>query len=251
MRNRQTENIVSVLSADEFISFTARCPNETEVQEATMGIVHYFGFQVFTFAVMVRSDAREHYRYLIGCDPQLCYRYLQNKWYAIDPLIDYALHNTSPVLASDVPSNSAGQLRMRLDAEEHGFRGCVVIPAHSSSSALIGVLYLGTNEGPESARQSLATHRNLMRALAIELLEWWNAKLRATNLDELELDDLDVELLCKARDHATADETAHELGITRSSVESRYRRLYTKLSVPARRNAVDKAVELGLIKPLP
>ncbi len=87
-----------------------------------------------------------------------------------------------------------------------------------------------------------------MRAFALELLEWWDAKLREAGLEALDLDELDVDLLTKAQEHATAEEAARELGITLSRVKARYERLTRKLEVPNKRSAVQKAVALGLIR---
>ena len=132
-------------------------------------------------------------------------------------------------------------------AAEYGFRSGIVVPAHSSAAIRIGVLYLGTEEGPERARESLLKHRNLMRAFALELLEWWDAKLRESGLETLEFDALDLDLLIKAREHATAEEAALELGVTLWRVKSRYERITRKLEVPTKRDAAEKAVALGLI----
>src|SRR5581483_6320871 len=156
--------------------------------------------------------------------------------------------NTSPVLASDIPLTSAGQERMMAEAAEYGFRSGLVVPAHSRATVRIGILYLGTSEAPERARRSLQNYRSLMRAFALELLEWWDLKLREFELEDLQLDDLDLALLEKASEHATAEEAARELGVTLSRVKSRYERLARKLEVPNKRNAVEKAVAMGLIK---
>ena len=88
-----------------------------------------------------------------------------------------------------------------------------------------------------------------MRAFAMELLEWWDARLRDTSAADLELDDLDVELLYKAQNHATAEEAARELGVTVSRVKARYQRLHAKLEAPTKRYVVERAEALGLIKP--
>jgi hypothetical protein len=233
--------------ANARISWISGYETEAEVEAASRQIVEYFGLPSFVFGTLFRAGEREHYRYLVGCVPQWCYLYDQNKWYAIDPFIDYALKNTSPVLASDIVLSSPGQERMMARAAEHGFRSGVVVPAHSSAAIRLGILYLGTKEGPERARGSLLKHRNLMRAFALELLEWWDAKLLESGLEGLELDELDVDLLVKAQEHATAEEAARELGVTLSRVRSRYELLTRKLEVPSKRDAVEKAIALGLI----
>ena len=92
--------------ANESISWISGYENEAAVDDASRQIVRYFGLEAFVFGALFRNGEREHYRYLVGCKPDWCYLYNQNKWYAIDPFIDYALHHTSPVLALDVPLTS-------------------------------------------------------------------------------------------------------------------------------------------------
>jgi len=242
------EAIGSFEDASDRISWLNGYETEGEVEAAARQIVEYFGLQSFVFGAMFRNGEREHYRYLVGCEPEWCFLYNKNKWYAIDPFIEYALKNTSPVLASDIPLNTAGQERLMTEAAEHGFRSGVVVPAHSGSAVRIGILYLGTSEGAARAREGFLRHRNLMRAFALELLEWWDEKLREAGLQALDLDELDVNLLRKAQELATAEEAARELGVTLSRVKARYERLTRKLEAPNKRSAVEKAVALGLIR---
>ncbi len=247
MENALPDAIESLEDANDRVSWISGYETETEVEAAARQIVEYFGLHSFVFGAFVRVGEREHYRYLVGCVPQWCYLYNQNKWYAIDPFVDHALRTTSPVLASDIVLASAGQERMMAQAAEHGFRSGIVVPAHDREAGRIGILYLGTDEGPERARESLHKHRNLMRAFALELLEWWDAKLRESSMETLELDELDLDLLMKAQERATAEEAARELGVTLSRVKARYERLTRKLEVTSKRDAVDKAIALGLV----
>ena len=248
MANGQPETIRSHEDATDRISWISGYETEAEVEAAARQIVEYFDLKSFVFGAFFRTGERENYRYLVGCVPEWCYLYNGNKWYAIDPFVEYALKNANPVVASDIALSTAGQERMMATAAEHGFRSGIVVPAHSAFTVRIGVLYLGTGEGPEQARESLLRHRSLMRAFAQELLEWWDAKLRETSLEELDLDDLDLDLLTKAQQQATAEEAARELGVTISRVNSRYERLTRKLDAPNKRVAAEKAAELGLIK---
>ena len=248
MEARPAETIGSFEEADDRISWLGGYESESEVEAAARQIVEYFGLQSFVFGALFRNGEREDYRYLVGCEPEWCFLYNERKWYAIDPFIDYALRSAGPVFASEVPLHTAGQQRLMAEAAEHGFRSGIVVPAHSGSAIRIGILYLGTSEGPERARDSLRKHRSLMRAFALELLEWWDSKLRADGLEILDLDALDLDLLRKAQEHATAEEAAGELGVTLSRVKARYERIERKLEVPNKRSAVEKAVALGLIR---
>lgn len=248
MENERPEGIASPDDAGARISWISGYETEAEVEAAARQIVEHFGLKAFVFGAFFRTGGRENYRYLVGCVPEWCYLYNGNKWYAIDPFIDYALQNTAPILASDVSLVSAGQQRMMTMAADHGFRSGVVVPAHSVSTVRIGILYLGTGEEEQVARECLARHRHLMRAFAVELLEWWDAKLRRMSLEELDLDELDLELLAKAGEQATAEEAARELGVTVSRVKTRYERLTRKFDTPNKRIAAEKAAALGLIK---
>lgn len=88
-----------------------------------------------------------------------------------------------------------------------------------------------------------------MRAFALELLEWWDVRLRETGAAELELDDLNLELLSKAYEDATVEEAAAEIGVPVFRIQGRLKRLYEKLGVNSKRSAANKAAALGLIKP--
>ena len=112
----------------------------------------------------------------------------------------------------------------------------------------VGILYLTSDAGVNQVRDAYAKNRSLMRAFAMELLEWWDSRLRETNSEELRLDELDLELLAKAHEDATTAEAAREIGITFSRAKARYENLYKKLDVRTRRQAVEKAIALGLLK---
>src|SRR5258708_25385184 len=163
------ECINSFEFANESISWIKGYESEAAVHDASRQIVRYFGLEAFVFGALFRGGEREHYRYLVGCKPEWCFLYNQSKWYAIDPFIEYALHHTSPVLASDVPLTSPGQQRMMAAAAEHGFRSGVVVPAHRDSSARVAVRYLGTDHGPALAHRSFTRHTDLMGAFARQL----------------------------------------------------------------------------------
>lgn len=242
------DRIGSLEAANDSIAWIHGYETEAEVRDAAEQIVHYFGFDAFVFGALSRSREREHHRYLVGCAPEWCYTYAQNKWYAIDPYIDYALHNTTPIVADDIEISSAGQHRLLDAAAEFGYRSGVVVPAHSRSSAWVGILYLPTDQGAEYVRNVYPRHRSLMRAFALELLEWWDGHMREAGAGELNLDDLDLDLLEKANEGATAEEAAAELGVTLSRVNARYEKIYRKLNVSNKREATEKAVSLGLLK---
>ena len=245
-----TESITSADNAIDCISWISGYETEVDVEAASKRIVQFFDLQYFAFGALYKSVEQEHYRYIFGFAPDWCYRYIQNKWYAIDPFIGYALKNTLPILASDIPLTSPGQHRMMDAAIDRGFRSGIFVPVHSASSSWIGLLYLWTGEENNQVRRSFDTHRNLMRTFGLELLEWCDARLHANSLTDYNLDQLDEDLLRKAQENLTVTESAYEIGITFSLAKSRYTQLLQKLNVSNKHCAIEKAIALGIIKPI-
>jgi hypothetical protein len=248
LKQPHADRITSGDSASECISWISGYETEADVKDAAQQIVHFFGLDAFVFGALSKTGEREHHRYLVGCAAEWCYAYMQNRWYAIDPYIDYALQNTAPVIASDVPVESPGQQRLLDAAAEFGYRAAVVVPAHSSASSWVGILYLPSSRDDAYVREVYAKHRSLMRAFALELLEWWDVRLRKTSTSEFELDQLDLDLLAKLHEDATLEAAAAEIGVPLSRVVGRVKKLYIKLGVNSKRSAAEKAVALGLIK---
>ncbi len=85
MGSQSPEAIGSFEDANDRISWLSGYETEAEVGAAARQIVEYFGLQSFVFGALFRDGGREHYRYLVGCEPEWCFLYNQNKWYAIDP----------------------------------------------------------------------------------------------------------------------------------------------------------------------
>src|SRR5258708_20105619 len=123
------ESITSFGFANESISWISGYENEAAVDDASRQIVRYFGLEAFVFGALFRSGEREHYRYLVGCKPEWCFLYNQNKWYAIDPFIEYALHHTSPVLALNFPLTTPAHQPLTPPAPHHVFTPRLVLPA--------------------------------------------------------------------------------------------------------------------------
>lgn len=242
--------IDSIIEANAAVSRIKECESELQIEALLRPLIRFFGAESFVFVTMRHDDLkRETYRYLIGCLPAWCQLYNQRRWYAIDPFVMYALSNSAPILGSAIVAESAGQAEMLAAAAQNGFRSGMVIPAHGGSRLRVGVLYVGSPRSPEEAEPQLLANRTLLRAVSLELLEWWQARLKAEELSDINLDDDDVNLLALQREGYTAEETAQELGLTTSQVHNRYRRINSKLSVASKKQAVERALDLGLLKP--
>lgn len=234
---------------DEAVYRIKTCGNETEVAELLRCLVHQFGAESFVFISLSRDRLRrENYRYLIGCSPTWCQIYNAKKWFAIDPFIQYALHNSSPILGSAIQPESPGQAELLGTAAENGFRSGMVIPAHAGNQSRTGLLYIGSSKPPNEAEPVLLRNRNYLRAIAMELFEWMEAKLHAEIIARFQFDKFDIDLLKLERKGFTAEDAAIMLGSTPAIVNHRFLRINEKLDVHHKKDAAEKAVELGILR---
>lgn len=246
--NVSSMQIESIVEANDAILRIKECESEVDIKAVLRPLIRYFGAESFVFVSMRHDDARrESYQYFIGCLPAWCQLYNRRRWYAIDPFVKYALSHSTPILGSAIVAESPGQAEMLAAAAQNGFRSGMVIPSHGGSRSRVGVLYVGSPLPPEDVEPHLLQHRVMLRAVSLELLEWWQAKLKANDVRHVKLSSYDLNLLALQRDGYTSEESAQELGLTTSQVNNRYRRINARLCVANKAMAVERAVELGLL----
>lgn len=233
---------------EEAICRIRSCGGEVELQNLLRTIIPHFGVENYVFVFLERDSAnREHYRYFIGCSPEWCQLYNAHKWFACDPFIEYARHNSEPILGSQIRGQSEGQRQLLAAAAEHGFRSGVIVPVHSGLPR-IGVLYLGSSRPPEEVEPGLREQRIALRGLAFELFEWWIAKRQAEVLSRVQIDRMDLELLRYEAKGFTSKATAQLLGLSPAQINRRFLNINRRLGVHNRREAAQKASELGLLR---
>jgi DNA-binding CsgD family transcriptional regulator len=211
-------------------------------------IIRPYGLGSFVFVSMRRDDeTRESYRYLIGCDPVWCQHYRARNWYTNDPFVAHAVSDSTMVLGSAITTGSASQREMLATAAHYGFRSGMVVPAHGGANARIGVLYLGSALPPEQIESRLWANRFVMRQLAFELYEWWQAKLHAQSVLNQHLDAIDLKLLRDKRDGYTTTQICARYGYSKAMIDTRLRRICEKLAVTNMKQAVSQAMHLDIL----
>jgi DNA-binding CsgD family transcriptional regulator len=241
--------INSLEALDQAIYRIKACSSETEVDALLRPLLRYFEIDSYVFISLRRDQAnRESFRYLIGCTPAWSQIYNAKKWFVIDPFIQYALHNSAPIVGSAIKPETAGQSELLEAAAANGFKSSMIIPTHAGNRARIGVLCLGSPQPPEIGDAQLLRSRNFLRAIAMELFEWWDAKLAAEMLDRYQLDQVDLELLKLEQNGFTAEDAAKVFGQTKSQINGRFRRINDKLDVHHKKHAVKRAIEIGILR---
>jgi DNA-binding CsgD family transcriptional regulator len=187
-------------------------------------------------------------RFMLDCEPAWCRRYLEAGCFAHDPWMAYAAKESEPVLASALNIVDAAQRSVVALAVEAGFASAVLAPAHTGAGhGRVGLLCLGHRDPGYFEAGGFARLRVSARALALELHDWWLARVQQELLVRLRITRRDLALLEHLCMGHSSKLVADVLQVSPESIDSRYQRLIAKLGVANRRMAAQLAVDCGLI----
>lgn len=216
------------------------------LQEATLRM----GAEVSIFASFVRdeNDACASYRLLLACDPRWCIEYEEAACYANDPWLHHALHHTEPIRGGEIPLVTEAQRSVVQLAERFGFRSTVIVPTPSSGRlSRLGVLCLGSSIPDYFNAEGYLALKVVARSVAMEIHEWWLARLKDELVATSGITAEDLVLLAHERQGRGTKEIARQLATSPCSINSRFQRINAKLDVPNRRAAARLAAEYRLI----
>lgn len=187
-------------------------------------------------------------RFMLDCSPQWCRRYLERGGPSIDAWVRYAARESEPVLASALNIVDPAQQAVAALALEAGFASALLIPAHSGANhPRVSLLCLGHSIHGYFEAGGLSRLRVCARALALELHDWWLARIRSETLARSRITPDELCLLERLWLGQTSKRIGAELKLSKTAVDSRFRRLVVKLGATSRRSAARMAVECGLI----
>jgi DNA-binding CsgD family transcriptional regulator len=249
---QQQSNEILIDSLDTAFRATAsikNCRGKGDVVTLVTALLRYCELEHFFLISLLRDhDGHECVSYLIGCSPEWAQRYEARKWHAIDPFVAHAATSGQPILLSEIHPASPGQADLLAAAKRYGFRSGMVLPTHWGAHARVGLLYVGCDKPPAAIEAQLIQNRTLLREVAMELYEWWDARLQSEAMLALSLDEIDLQLLRLEHQGCTSQQIRNILGFTLSRINCRFRRINDKLSVRGRRRAAEKAVLLGVLR---
>ena len=188
-------------------------------------------------------------RFMLACDPEWYRRYVEFDLIKHDPWLAYAAHQSEPILASSLPvTERAPQQAIDL-AVEHGFASTVLVPVHSGADRKrMSVLCLGSATPRFFEDDGFAALRVAARSIALELHDWWRARIGQELAVEARITPVDLVLLRHERQGHSSKRIAAELRVSKSSIDSRFQRMNEKLGVANKRLAAQLALEYGLIQ---
>lgn len=211
--------------------------------------VHALGAEHAVFVSFIRDNADlSACRFMLVCEPGWCQRYLEAGCFAHDPWLAYAAHHSEPIPASSLSVLDAEGQRVIALAMENGFASAALVPAHSGAGhSRISLLCLGSTQPGFFEGEGFGRFRLGARLIAAELHDWWLGRIRRELIVKARITQADLELLRHEHQGHSSKRIAAELNVSKSSINSRFQRMNTKLGVPNRRLAARLAVECGLL----
>lgn len=223
--------------------------DEAEAVELLQQACVRMGAEVAAFVSFIRDDeSHESYRFLLACDPLWCFEYENQAWYGNDPWLAYALSHSEPICSSQIALATEGQRAVIGLAERYGFRSAVIVPAPSAAGlSRLGVLGLGSSRPGFFEADGFTALKVVARSAAMELHEWWVAKIKRELIASARITEEDLVLLSRERQGHSTKKIANDLQTTTSAIDCKFQRLNAKLGLPNRRAAARFAAEYGLI----
>ena len=187
-------------------------------------------------------------RFMLACEPDWCRQYLASGLIAHDLWLAYAAHHSEPIIASSLTATEPSQQQAIDLATKNGFASAVLVPAHSGAGhSRISLLCLGSSAPGFFEDEGFGSFRVGARMLALELHDWWLARIRRELIVKAHITPSDLVLLRHQCQGHSSKRIAAELHVSKSSINSRFQRMNSKLGVANRRMAARLASECGLI----
>lgn len=236
----------------DVISGLADCATEVEAKELTRDVVEMLGAKWFVYTTMLppeHNKVDESFHFFIGCSPELCEIYSKRMWMMNDPFFEYARTSSLPLVGSKIQARTEGQHELMRVSALHGFRSGLVVPTHTSMAASkrMGLLYIGCELPAEIGEPLLMRKRVQFGALGMELLLWWNNRLRKQAMRRYSLVDEEVDFLQLSKKGKVAGEIAALYDIKLSVAYKRLNLIKEKFNVDKIEQAVIEADSVGLL----
>ena len=234
------------------ISRIEPCITETEVRGIVNDIIEGLGASSFVYLIILPGkpdDANENYKYFTGCQSELCSVYSKKMWVLNDPFVNYARTNSEPIAGSRIRSMGIGQEEIRHAAALNGFRSVFFVPTHTSmgSDKRMGLLYIGSHLPEEIGEPLLLKERLYFGLLSMELLLWWNRRLKQQAMCKYSLVNEEIDLL-KLSKKLVASDISSILDIKVTKVYQKLNRIKEKLNVDKIDQAITFAQSVGLLE---
>ena len=211
--------------------------------------VEGLGGEAGVFTSCLHDDSTTvSYRSLLACHPDWATEYARREWFACDPWLRHATHDSEPVRSNELRLASAEEQAFVEASTSLGFASALIAPAPTwVGSSRFGVLTIGSSRPDFFDDEGYTVARVLARTLAMELSRWILKSTQCELLQRWHLSSLDINLLRQEMQGHGSKHIAASLGVLPITIDARFQRICARLEVPNRRTAARIARLYGVI----
>ncbi|WP_153077294.1 autoinducer binding domain-containing protein [Paraburkholderia bonniea] len=224
------------------------CTDAETLRSQLFAVTRQLGFSAVLYAGRFALDgARVVARIESNYDHLWREHYEAKNYAAIDPTVDHALHSLAPLVWNDAMYRSPAQQQFREDAQAHGLVTGATFPVHSREGDA-ALLSLSVDGRGQLAKAHLNQHLMWGPFIATMVQDAMRKIVKGGALEQRpELTPRENEVLKWLASGKTSWDIAALLGISEHGVVHHVRNILVKFDVTTRRQAVAKAIALGMI----
>ncbi len=226
--------------------------SEATARRLTNSVVQQAGGEHFIYSTLRADKCTQHYdvlHYFENCPSAWRQLYDSRKWYMNDPIVEYAKLHTEVIVSSQVECKTKGQSDLLKSAAFHGFRSGIIVPTHCSLGGheWLGILFMGSSSDPLHGEPLFLSNRLAIRALAMELMDWWKNRFKNDAIDKYKLQDDEIRILQHLKNGKRVAEISAIMDLKTTHLYQSIDVLKVKLNTLKTGEAIHKAKTYGLL----
>ncbi len=227
-------------------------PSLDELHAACRAIARQLGYEHFLYGVRIHLSPTRPYQFIFSGYPRSWREHYDAQGYAqCDPTVEHCARGVVPLIWNPQLFSGGKQAQLAEEARSHGLVSGSSLPVHGRAGE-IGMLSLASDRTPGAARKDILAHLGDAQLFACYLHE--AVRRLALTADGIPLarpglTPREKECLLWAAEGKTSWEIGQILHVSERTIVFHLANAANKMGVNNRRQAVARALSLGLISP--
>lgn len=227
------------------------CSSVEELHANTTTIAREMGFEHFLYGVQVNTSLTRPYRFILSCYPEEWRKHYDAEGYAnIDPTVSHCARTAIPIIWKNEIFKGRKEARVRSEAKDCGLVSGASFSVHGGRGES-AMLSLATSRESREAQNDIVAmmgQAQLLTCYLHEAVQRIVLSKGAVPLKKINLTDREKECLLWAAEGKTGWEIANIVNISERTVTFHLQNAAQKLGVVNRRQAISRALSMGLIE---
>jgi DNA-binding CsgD family transcriptional regulator len=228
------------------------CSSVEDLHTDTTAIAREMGFEHFLYGVQVNTSLTRPYRFILSCYPEAWRKHYDAEGYAnIDPTVSHCARTSIPIIWKNEIFKGRKEARVRSEAKDSGLVSGASFSVHGGRGE-VAMLSLATSRESREAQDDIVAMMGQAQLLTCYLHEAVQRIVLSKGpvpLKKINLTEREKECLLWAAEGKTGWEIANIVSISERTVTFHLQNASQKLGVVNRRQAISRALSMGLIEP--